>query len=170
MKYNQSHPGFELVSPCPYPAMITITPRAPPRFSLKMLNNLLTHWHAVLRLIINLYHFGVDFLRVQKASVVIFHIVFFMSSWLLEQSTEDRHIPPTLPTWHWPLYRFLLLKYISSLVPLTTSCAIKIMCAWHIIPVHLKHFQRWWRNFFQPGQKKSGLFLNQFSLFFPQRS
>ncbi len=30
MKYNQSGPGFELVSPCPYPATITITPRTPP--------------------------------------------------------------------------------------------------------------------------------------------
>ena len=29
MKCNQSRPGFELVSPCPYPATITITPRAP---------------------------------------------------------------------------------------------------------------------------------------------
>ena len=27
MKCNQSGPGFELVSPCPYPATITITPR-----------------------------------------------------------------------------------------------------------------------------------------------
>ena len=32
MKCNQSRPGFELVLPCPYPAMITITPRAPPKF------------------------------------------------------------------------------------------------------------------------------------------
>ena len=30
MKYNKSGPGFELVSPCSYPATITITPRAPP--------------------------------------------------------------------------------------------------------------------------------------------
>ena len=30
MKCNQSGPGFELVSPCPYPATITITLRAPP--------------------------------------------------------------------------------------------------------------------------------------------
>ena len=30
MKCNQSGPGFELVSPCPYPVTITITPRAPP--------------------------------------------------------------------------------------------------------------------------------------------
>ena len=29
MKCNQSGPGFELVSSCPYPATITITPRAP---------------------------------------------------------------------------------------------------------------------------------------------
>ena len=28
MKYNQSCPGFELVSPCPFPVTITITPRA----------------------------------------------------------------------------------------------------------------------------------------------
>ena len=27
---NQSRPGFELVSPCPFPTTITITPRAPP--------------------------------------------------------------------------------------------------------------------------------------------
>ena len=29
MKCNQSHPGFELVSQCPFPTTITITPRAP---------------------------------------------------------------------------------------------------------------------------------------------
>ena len=29
-KCNQSRPGFELVSPCPFPTTITITPRAPP--------------------------------------------------------------------------------------------------------------------------------------------
>ena len=30
MKCNQSRLGFELVSPCPFPTTITITPRAPP--------------------------------------------------------------------------------------------------------------------------------------------
>ena len=30
MKCNQSHPGFELVSLCPFPTKITITPRTPP--------------------------------------------------------------------------------------------------------------------------------------------
>ena len=30
MKCNQSRPGFELVSPCPFPTTITITRRAPP--------------------------------------------------------------------------------------------------------------------------------------------
>ena len=30
MKCNQSRPGFELVSPCPFHTTITITPRAPP--------------------------------------------------------------------------------------------------------------------------------------------
>ena len=30
MKCNQSRPGFELVSPCPFPTSITITQRAPP--------------------------------------------------------------------------------------------------------------------------------------------
>ena len=30
MKCNLSHPGFEHVSPCLFPTMITITPRAPP--------------------------------------------------------------------------------------------------------------------------------------------
>ena len=29
MKCNLSHPGFELVSPCPFPTTITIIPRAP---------------------------------------------------------------------------------------------------------------------------------------------
>ena len=29
MKCNQSRPGFELVSPCPFPTTITITPRTP---------------------------------------------------------------------------------------------------------------------------------------------
>ena len=33
MKCNQSGPGFELVSPCPYPSTLTITPRAPPNYS-----------------------------------------------------------------------------------------------------------------------------------------
>ena len=33
MKCNQSRPGFELVSPCPFPTTITITPRAPPYIS-----------------------------------------------------------------------------------------------------------------------------------------
>ena len=31
MKCNQSRPGFELVSPCPFPTLITITPWAPPQ-------------------------------------------------------------------------------------------------------------------------------------------
>ena len=31
MKCNQSRPGFELVSPCPFPITITITPRVLPR-------------------------------------------------------------------------------------------------------------------------------------------
>ena len=35
MKCNQSRPRFELVSPCPFPTTITITPRAP----LQQLNN-----------------------------------------------------------------------------------------------------------------------------------
>ena len=32
MKCNQPRPGFELVSPCPFPTTITITPRAPPKW------------------------------------------------------------------------------------------------------------------------------------------
>ena len=32
MKYNQSRPGFELVSQCPFPTAKTITPRAAPFF------------------------------------------------------------------------------------------------------------------------------------------
>ena len=36
MKCNQSRPGFEHVSPCPFPTMITITPLAPPKiFNIK---------------------------------------------------------------------------------------------------------------------------------------
>ena len=31
MKCNHSRPGFELVSPCPFPTTITTTPRAPPK-------------------------------------------------------------------------------------------------------------------------------------------
>ena len=31
MKCNQSRPGFELMSLCPFPMTITITPRAPPK-------------------------------------------------------------------------------------------------------------------------------------------
>ena len=31
-KCNQSRPGFELVSPCPFPTTISITPRAPAFF------------------------------------------------------------------------------------------------------------------------------------------
>ena len=38
MKCNQSRPVFELVSPCPFPTTVTITPRAPP---FKILANLL---------------------------------------------------------------------------------------------------------------------------------
>ena len=30
MKCNQSHPGLELLSSCPFPTTITIKPRAPP--------------------------------------------------------------------------------------------------------------------------------------------
>ena len=37
MKCHQSHPGFELVSPCPFPTTITITPRAPPKLLLPSL-------------------------------------------------------------------------------------------------------------------------------------
>ena len=33
MKYKQSHQGFELVSPCPFPTTITITPRATPKLA-----------------------------------------------------------------------------------------------------------------------------------------
>ena len=35
MKCNQSGPEFELVSPCPHPATITITPRAPVTVSIE---------------------------------------------------------------------------------------------------------------------------------------
>ena len=34
--WNAISPGFELVSPCPIPATITITPRAPPSLRLKV--------------------------------------------------------------------------------------------------------------------------------------
>ena len=37
VKCNQSRPGFELVSPCPFPTTITITPQAP-------------HWNLTIRL------------------------------------------------------------------------------------------------------------------------
>ena len=36
MKCNQSRTGFELVSPCPFPTMITITPRAPPKMTISL--------------------------------------------------------------------------------------------------------------------------------------
>ena len=36
VKCNQSGPGFELVSPCPYPATITITPRAPQHYKVQI--------------------------------------------------------------------------------------------------------------------------------------
>ena len=36
MKCNQSHPGFELVSPCPFPTTITITLRAPPSVEVQL--------------------------------------------------------------------------------------------------------------------------------------
>ena len=35
MKCNQCRPGFELVSPCPFPTTITVTPRAPPHIMAK---------------------------------------------------------------------------------------------------------------------------------------
>ena len=36
MKCSQSRPGFEIVSPCPFPTTITIIPRAPPNLSLSL--------------------------------------------------------------------------------------------------------------------------------------
>ena len=42
MKCNQSRPGIELVSPCPFPTTITITPRAPPFICLLWL-----FWHLL---------------------------------------------------------------------------------------------------------------------------
>ena len=38
MKWNQSRPGFELVSPCPFPTTITITARAPEIYLYKRLD------------------------------------------------------------------------------------------------------------------------------------
>ena len=45
MKCNQSRPGFELVSPCPFPTTITIAPR-PPQFTIR-LNMGLPPWPRV---------------------------------------------------------------------------------------------------------------------------
>ena len=44
MRCNQSGPGFELVSPCPYPATITIAPRAPHKQSDGTASVMLEHW------------------------------------------------------------------------------------------------------------------------------
>ena len=58
MKCNQSRPVFELVSPCPFPKTITITPRAPPHSYLYIINlfvlkcNLVKILHLLL---LNLY-------------------------------------------------------------------------------------------------------------------
>ena len=37
MKCNQSRPGFEFVSPCPFPTTISITPRTPPKRELRVI-------------------------------------------------------------------------------------------------------------------------------------
>ena len=44
MNCNQSNPGFELVSPCPFPMTIAITPRTPPE--LMLVRN--PQWYQVL--------------------------------------------------------------------------------------------------------------------------
>ena len=44
MKCNQARPGFELVSSCPHPATITITPRAPPKSLIKCIFSF-SHWN-----------------------------------------------------------------------------------------------------------------------------
>ena len=54
MKCNQSRPGFELVSPCPFPLTNTITPRAPPNKW-----QLLLHW-------VTIFNWGVMLTRVKK--------------------------------------------------------------------------------------------------------
>ena len=51
MKCNSSRPGFELVSPYPFPMTITITPRAPPNTPRHLQNYLnytyiLAHTHT----------------------------------------------------------------------------------------------------------------------------
>ena len=44
MKCNQSYLGFELVSPCPFPMMITITPRAPPYIYISHIHTYTEYW------------------------------------------------------------------------------------------------------------------------------
>ena len=51
---NQSRPGFELVSPCPFPTAITITPRAP--FSAQVFIPLIRFLQDSLRVVVLMRH------------------------------------------------------------------------------------------------------------------
>ena len=48
-------PGFELVSPCPYPATITITPRAPPIVLMLMMMSILCCYRKSLNVNMKLF-------------------------------------------------------------------------------------------------------------------
>ena len=47
MKCSQPRPGFELVSPCPFPTTITITPRAPPKIQVLVSLCIFFYFHSM---------------------------------------------------------------------------------------------------------------------------
>ena len=71
MKCNQSRPGFELVSPCPFPTTITITPRAPP-----LANHL---W-------------CIDFLTPPTPPIILQRIPAFLESLMLLKNWRSIHV------------------------------------------------------------------------------
>ena len=61
MKCNRSRPGFELVSSCPFPRTITVTPRAPPHSP-----KLLHYWSLTMFDVISRKLVGTRFLTLCK--------------------------------------------------------------------------------------------------------
>ena len=55
MKCHQSRSGFELVSPCPFPTTITVTPRAPP-VTIYNMNNLPFQYTYYILIICKQFH------------------------------------------------------------------------------------------------------------------
>ena len=71
MKCNQPCPGFELMSPCPFPTMITITPRTPPQNVFTNHIYIYHYHHVVLLARISLTlsrHFSLSFITSGRSS------------------------------------------------------------------------------------------------------